>query len=694
MKGDGEQLFSARVDKMSHPYYPHLFEPIRLGGRLFKHRIFASPQDTPLLTPDNTLTPEATAFYENKAMGGFASVCVGDCIVDSEWGHNHPFKLRGDTLKAKVSLSRTAAAITRHGAVANVELSHCGKHSFVMADREGFTYGPVDEICGGVEVRAMTEEIIENIIAKYAKMAAYVKQCGFGMINIHAGHGWLLTQFMEPSNNRKDKWGGSFENRMRLPLAVIEAVRRSVGESFPIEFRMSADEIIPEGYHLDEGIEIAKLIDGKVDLINVSAGHHEDDRATGITHPSMFLPDGCNVKYAAEIKKHVSTPVECVGALNDVEQMEEIIASGQADVVQLGRQSLADPALPNKAYTGHADDISRCMRCVTCFHTSTVKGIHRCAINPALGKETERMYLPKANVKKTVVIAGGGIGGMQAAVTAADQGHRVILLEKGGRLGGVLRCEKDIPFKKRLEDYLDLMERRVMRSGAEVHLNTAANPETIAPFRPDVVIAALGSVPRVPEKLPGADRENVIGAMEAYYHPEKVGARAVIIGGGLVGAELGIYLAESRGVDVTVVEMLPHIAGMPAPVKDGHLPPMPVMTTGERMNALMIFMGDNVVQGINIREKIKALPNIRCYASTKAVEVTEKGLVVSDAENGEYLIEADTVLYAIGQKPLSEEAYALRECAKEFYCVGDCVVPRNILAATQEAEQTAIDIGR
>ena len=679
---------------MSNRYYPHLFEPITLAKKQFKHRIFASPQDTPELGEENTLTLEATAFYENKARGGFASVCIGDCIVDSEWGHNHRFKLRGDTTKAKIGLSRTAAAITRHGAVANVELGHCGKHSFVMAEREGFTYGPIDEFINGIEVRAMTEEVIEAIIAKYALMAAYVKQCGFGMINIHAGHGWLLTQFMEPSNNRKDQWGGSLENRMRFPLAVVDAVRKSVGPAFPIEFRMSADELIKNGYHLDEGIEFAKMLDGKVNLINVSVGHHEDDSAVCITHPSMFLEDGCNVKYAAEIKKHVKTPIECVGALTDVEQMEEIIASGQADVIQLGRQSLADPELPNKAMTGHADDITRCMRCVTCFHTSTVNGIHRCAVNPMLGKEMERFYLPKANVKKKILIAGGGIGGMQAAITAIEQGHEVVLLEKKDRLGGVLRCEKDIPFKQRLDDYINLQEKRVLRSGAEVHLNTEATPETVAEFKPDVIISALGSTPMVPRFLKGFDKENVMGAMDAYYHPDQVGKSAVIIGGGLVGAELGIYLADTHGVDVTIVEMLDHIAGTPTPCKNGTLPKMEEKTTGGRMNELIIFKGDNIVHGNAIHEKMKTLPNLRCYASTSAVEIDDKGLVVKDAVNGQYLIEADSVIYAMGQIPLTDQAYALRDCAKEFYAIGDCTAPRNILAATQEAEQIVIDLGR
>ncbi len=680
---------------MSNPYFPHLLEPIRLGKTLFRNRIFASPQDFANLTAEGYLTNEAIGFYEIKARGGFASVCVGDCIVDSEWGLNHRFKLHGDEVKSKINLSRTAAAISRHGAVANVELGHSGKYSYVLAEKQGFTYGPIDEeLPGGIPVRAMTEEQIERIIGKYAAVAAFAKQNGFGMINLHGGHGWLMTQFMDPRNTRKDRWGGSLENRMRLPLAIVEAVRKAVGPGFPLELRISGDELIEGGYHLDECIEMCKMLDGKIDLFNVSVGHHEDDSTACITHPSMFLPDGCNVKYAAAIKKHVKTPVEAVGALTDVHMMEELIASGTVDVVQLGRQSLADPDLPLKAATGRADDITRCMRCVTCFHSSTANGFYRCAVNPVIGKENERLYLPPARVKKTVLVAGGGVGGMQAALTAESQGHRVILLEKTGRLGGVLRCEKDIPFKARLDDYLNVQERRVLRSGIELHLNTEATPETVKDYKPDVIVAALGSRPLVPTFLPGWDRENVLGAEEVYYHPEKVGKRAVIIGGGLVGAELGIYLAETLGRDVTIVEMLDHISGTDTPCKGGKLPDRPAPSTGERLNSLIIYKGDSLVHGISIHEEMKKIPNLRCYASTKAVEVTAEGLWVEDALNGRWLIEADTVIYAMGQKPLTKAAYALRDCAKEFYAIGDCVSPRNILAATQEAEQLMIDIGR
>ncbi|MDR3278571.1 MAG: FAD-dependent oxidoreductase, partial [Oscillospiraceae bacterium] len=452
---------------MSELKYKHIFEPIRLGRTLFRNRIFSSPQDTYRLTADKILTDNATAFYELKARGGFASVCLGDFMVDSRAGHSHPFQLRGDDVKGRVSLTRTANAITRHGAVAAVELNHAGKNGIIMAQNEGFIYGITDEArADGIEVRAMDEAWIERLIQCYADAAGFARQCGYGMITLHGGHGWLLAQFLSPGvNTRRDRWGGSLENRMRFPLAVVEAVRRAVGSGIPIEMRISGAEHTPDGYDIDEGIEIAKALDGKVDLIHVSAGHHEDDAASMVTHPPMFAPDGLNVRYAAAIKKHVKTPVATVGGLTNPAHMEEILASGQADVVALGRQTLADPDLPLKARTGREDEINPCLRCMTCFSASTAGGIFYCATNPVVGHETDALFDAPPRLKRRVLVAGGGVGGMQAAITAAERGHDVILCEKTGGLGGALLCEETVPFKEKLALYLARQARRVARAG-------------------------------------------------------------------------------------------------------------------------------------------------------------------------------------------------------------------------------------
>ncbi len=662
--------------------YPHLFSPIVLGKQFFKHRIFASPQDNPQLDANKFLTRDAMAFYERKAQGGFASVCVGDFMVDSRAGHSHPFQLRGDDVRGKASMFRTAMGITRHGAVAAAELNHAGANSN-MWETEGFVYGFADGVrADGVEVRAFDDAWLERLIACFADAAAYARQVGFQMITLHGGHGWCLNQFMSPrENTRRDKWGGSLENRMRFPLAVIEAVRKRIGNAMPIEIRLSGAEWVPGGYDVEECVAIAKALDGKVDLLHISAGHHEDDTASMRTHPTMFLEDGCNTFYAAEVKKHVKTPVATVGALTDVRMMEELIASGQTDIVELGRQSLADPDLPLKARTGREDDINRCMRCFTCFSNSTLGGIFYCSTNPEIGNELDCMFDTPPRERKRVLVAGGGIGGMQAALTLAQRGHEVILCEKTGRLGGVLRCEANIPFKKPLERYLDLQERRIARAGIELRLNTAVTPALASSLGPQVIIAALGARPVKPP-VKNIDDPKVLGAEEVYYEPEKAGKRCVILGGGLVGLELGVFLAGYRGREVDVVEMLPTT-----------LASDPGGGTSERMGSVGMAAGEALVQGVALRVKLAELPGLRVHTSTRALEVTERGLLVAGPE-GEYELPADTVIYAAGQRPLREEALALENCAPEFYMLGDCVTPKNIVAATQAAFQLARDIGR
>ena len=667
---------------MSAADFPNLLSPIVLGKQFFKHRIFASPQDNPQLDADNFLTRDAMAFYERKAQGGFASVCVGDFMVDSRAGHSHPFQLRGDDVRGKASMFRTAMGITKHGAVAAAELNHAGVNSN-MWEKEGFVYGFSDGVrADGVEIRAFDDAWLERLIGCFADAAAYARQVGFGMITLHGGHGWCLSQFMSPrENTRRDKWGGSLENRMRFPLAVIEAVRKRIGSAMPIEIRLSGAEWVPGGYDIDECVAIAKALDGKVDLLHISAGHHEDDVGSMRTHPTMFLEDGCNTMYAAEVKKHVSTPVATVGALTDVAMMEELIASGKSNIVELGRQSLADPDLPLKAMTGREEDITRCMRCFTCFSNSTLGGIFYCSVNPEIGNELDCAFDTPPREKKTVLVAGGGVGGMQAALTLSQRGHKVILCEKGPRLGGVLRCEEKIPFKKPLENYLDLQAKRIARAGIDLRLNTPVTPALAEALRPDVIVAALGSRPVKPP-VAGIDAPNVVGAEEVYLDPEKAGRKCVILGGGLVGLELGVFLADYEGREVDVVEMLPTT-----------LASDPGGSTSGRMDNVGMAAGDALVQGVALRVKLMELPTMRIHVSTRALAVTETGLRVSGPE-GEYEIAADTVIYAAGQRPLREEALALRPCAPEFYMLGDCVTPKNILAATQAAFQLARDIGR
>ena len=322
----------------------------------------------------------------------------------------------------------------------------------------------------------------------------------------------------------------------------------------PIEVRISGSEAYDGGYGIEEGVAFAKQLEGHVDLIHVSAGNHEVDEVFTVTHPDMFHGDGCNVRFAAEIKKNVRTPVATVGAIGEPEMMEDIITSGKADVVELARSLIADPDLPNKIRSGKESDITCCMRCLSCFTGQIKYGVKYCAVNPESGREAETLFTaPVAKVKKKVLIAGGGIGGMQAALTCADYGHDVVLFEKSGELGGAIRCERNVPFKKKLDMYLETQIRRLVRSGIDIRLNTDLTPAVADILEPDVIIAAMGAVPVKPG-INGINGSNVLEAESIYITPEKAGRRVVIIGAGLVGLELAVYLS-MLGREATVVEM-------------------------------------------------------------------------------------------------------------------------------------------
>ena len=643
--------------------YPRLFEPIVLAGTVFRNRIFSSPQGYYNLGPDCYPNADCVAFFGRKAQGGVASVCMGDCIVDGKTGTHYPFLTRIDEDNCLPGLAAYASAVSRRGAVASVELSHAGIYAAAVAQRGDPVYGPVDMEGMYGPVREMPESEIERVIGCYAKAAAFAKGAGCGMVTIHGGHGWLLSQFWSRRlNTRKDKWGGeALENRMRFSVEVCKAIRKAVGPHFPIEFRMSGSEECETGYDLEEGIAFAKGLDGLVDLIHVSAGHHQVPEAMVITHPSMFLPDGCNARFAREIKKHVHTPVATVGAFTDPAMMEEVIASGGADVVEFARQTLADPDFALKARTGREDEINKCMRCMSCFASTGATRHFHCAINPETGHELEYRSQPPVQVKKRVLVAGGGVGGMQAALTAARRGHTVLLCEKGESLGGVLNCEEQVPFKAHLKEYLARQAMLCARAGVEIRLHTAVTPALASEWKPDVLIAALGAEPVKPP-VEGIDGPNVFSAEQIYRQPEKAGKRVLILGAGLVGIELGLFLS-GLGREVTLVELMDH------PNLDFH-----------SMHTLAV-------------NKELAAAQVTMRLSTRATRISGQGVEVS-GPGGEELLPADTVIYAAGMRPRQAEAIALSGCAPDFYMLGDCVTPKNILAATQPADGIARELGR
>ena len=616
------------------------------------------------ITNDGCIGPKSTAFYELRGKGGAGAVTVSECMVHPKTDGSHAYHLDTTILNSLASATYTADAIRRHGAIASLELSHSGMYAGTyMTDKSKqksmHQWGADDTVrADGVKVKALTEDMIKEIVEAYGQTAALAKRAGFEMLMIHGGHGWLINQFLSPYfNHRHDAYGGSLENRCRLAIEVLKSVREAVGEGFPIEFRMSGSELFEGGYDLSEGVKIAQMIEPYVDILHVSAGTYQ--RGFGDTHPSMFKEHGCNVYLAAEIKKHVSVPVATIGGLNDPEQMEEIIASGKADIVYMARALLADPFLPRKVMENKEDQIVKCLRCFTCMAERAMTSTRRCTVNPLIGREIEGCEVHPAPEKKKVLIAGGGPGGLYAAYTAARRGHQVILCEKESEIGGILKSEQAIPFKHEMYELANTYKKLAENAGVEIRVNTEVTPEYAEKENPDVLIIAVGSSPLVPP-IKGLDGENVVLVNNYYLEKEKVGDKVVVFGGGLAGCECAIHLG-MEGKEVHIIEMR-----------------------------------DELAPDANIRHRPLLLKEINKYATVhagcKGLEVSKEGILCEDKEGHQMLVEGDSIICALGQRSRRDVVDALRDGAPYVAVIGDASKVSTITNAVYEGYHAALDI--
>ena len=642
-------------------FFPHLFSPLRLGGLTARNRIESAPVSMGDLTPEGYLTRENVAAYEVKARGGAAIVTIGESKVHTKTGKAHGRMVPLDDDEVLPSLINTTDAIKRHGALASIELIHPGRRANPRY-YDGPIYGPSAGMGPlGVPVTELDEEHIEEIVEAFGDAAEMAKLGGVDLCMVHAGHGWLLHQFLSPLNNqRTDRFGGSLENRARFALLVLENIKRKCGADFPVEFRISGSELTPGGFDLDDMVAFAGMLDGKLDLLNVSDGTFHVPSTNTTMVPSMFLPHGCNAYLAAAIKKGVRhTKVAALGGIGDPAMMEEILASGGADMIAVGRALIADPDLPRKARSGRADDITPCQRCIVCMSGSFVPYVKYatrvgvCTVNPTIGKESELFVSVPSKEKKRVLVAGGGPGGMQAAITAADRGHEVILCEKGPSLGGAIRYAEHVSFKQDLKTFRDVLARRVARRAIDVRLNTEVTPELARELAPDVLIVALGAEPVIPP-IPGVDGPHVVPAVGMHEAAARIGHRVVVVGGGLVGCEEALELAR-RGHRVTVLEMRQDLA-----IDAAYL----------HRDALLLELAKHP-------DEVTLLTRIRCD------EITPQGVRARDEAGQERFFEADTVLVAAGMKPLRDQADALRPCAPDVLVIGDCRKPRRVLEAVR-----------
>jgi 2,4-dienoyl-CoA reductase-like NADH-dependent reductase (Old Yellow Enzyme family)/thioredoxin reductase len=643
--------------------YPNLLSPYRIGDRVYKNRILMGPFTPP---GAGTGAPNAMAFgwFETRARGGAAQLTLGETAVDLEFGdrkNGGTVNLFTQDMEARMLSRELTMAIQRHGALAAIELCHIGLWNDPCNIKGGQNpLGPSAMVRpDGVAVTELTEEQIDRICDQFADAAESARNLGFDTALIHGGHGWLQAQFLSPAfNHRTDRFGGSLENRARLSLMILDRIRARVGNSILIEYRMSGDELAEGGFHIDEMVEFAKMIDDKVDLIHVSVGQYQDPVRTR-TFPSIYQPHGCNRGLSRQIKQAVHSPVAVVGAITDPETAEDIIASGDADFIVMVKQLIADPDYPRKLLEGRRDEIRPCVRCYACMTGfPEIPPNLRCSVNPNATREFLLPGLQPRPGHRRVCVVGGGPAGMQAAITAARNGHEVTLIEQADHLGGTISFTDFDPVKVDLRRLKNHLAEMVEKSGVHVRLNTTATPELIAELQPERLLVAIGAKPIVPP-IPGIERAEP--ATLVYGHAAACeGKRVVIIGGGMVGCETAIYLADA-GAQVTVLEMADTIAAE---------------CVGMPRGALL--------------DRLAA--SVTCLTGTTCTAVTESGVTAQTKGGAEQCFEADLVLLAAGLRPDRATAEALAAVVPGAVLLGDCKQSARVREAIESATFAAADL--
>lgn len=644
---------------MKSSNYPNLLSPLSIGNVTLRNRLIVSAMVTAYCTDDGFATERYIAYHEEKAKGGWGLIITEDYAVSREGrGYDCAGLWKDEQIAGHAELVERVHA---HGAKIFAQIYHAGRQVHPAMPMDDMPAAPSAIPCprmrGGA--RELTQEGIRNIVSQFGDCALRAKKAGFDGVEVHGGHGYLLAEFLSwHANKRVDRYGGSLPNRLRMPLEVIQDIKDKCGEDFPIIYRFSTIEMIRDGNTIEDSMYIAHCLEeAGVSAIHASLGLYGTPYSIV---PPLNIQAGWAVHLAEAVKKAVQIPVIAVSRITEPGMAENILRMKRADAVAMGRNSLADPHLPRKLMEGRPEDIRCCIGCVQgCQGYLSKNQPIRCLVNPELGFEEKREF-KKAETPKLVYVAGGGAGGMQAAITAAECGHKVVLFEKADRLGGQFALACVPPDKGSLSSFTSWAIGQVEKLGIEVKLNTALDLDICEAGKPDAVIVAAGAVPAAPSSIPGLDGDSVYFVSDILSGKVNLyNKKLLVAGGGAAGTETADYLSDF-GNAVTILE------AQSALCSD---------EPGNRRTFLL-----NALERKNVR--------LLTSCSLLAVEGRNVEYDCNGVRNSE---EFDAVILALGMKADHSLEDALKGRFKVI-AIGDAVKARNAMESIREGFLAAVSV--
>jgi len=640
--------------------FPKLYEPFRIKGMEVKNRWVMAPMAVLAADREGYPTRQMIDYYSERAKGGVGMIIVGAHWILRKYAFPYRACIGDDSYIPKQK--ELVDAIHAHGCKASVQLHHLGvsasaylalldhPESYDLVSASAVPFVPT-----GAVPRALSVAEIAEFVEAYGEAARRAKAAGYDSVEVHGAHGYLISQFLSPiSNKRTDAYGGSVANRARFACEVIARVREKVGPDFPILMKVNAEDGVPYGKKLEETLQQAPMfVEAGVDALDVSMG------ISGIVSPIPIIdPPSVRIRLAQAVKETVNIPVIAVGRLNDPPLAEQVIKEGMADLIAIGRALLADPAFPDKVREGRLDDIVQCLCCNNCTERyrgkEDARGV-RCTVNPCLLRESDFVFLPTETPKRVLVV-GGGVGGMTTAKVLAQRGHHTSLYERTGQLGGQWNIAAHQEFKEQYASLVERLSRELEASGATVVLNQEITPAMVAELKPDAVVLATGATP-IELNVPGIDGPNVVHAYDVLEGRATPGERVVVVGGRLVGMETALSLArQGRKVSIVTLKRLGE--------------------NGKPMNPnIYLKLRDCLIDA-----------DVRFFPHSAVSEIKADGVSIIK-ENEVLFLKADTVVMAVGARPVDVLSDSIRKIVPEVHLIGDCVEVRKITDATNEGAE-------